>query len=71
VGVRERATGRGRGSRRRRAVDVHGLGDPGSTTGDHWVGVVGVTSHNDGVVDRRLDVGARCCRWYTRGLREA
>jgi hypothetical protein len=30
---------------------IHGLGDPGSTMSDHWVGAVGVTSHDDGVVD--------------------
>jgi hypothetical protein len=31
---------------------IHRLGDPGSTTGDHRVGATGVTSHDDGVVDR-------------------
>jgi hypothetical protein len=31
---------------------IHGLGDPSSTTGDHRVGAVGVTSHGDGVVDQ-------------------
>jgi hypothetical protein len=31
---------------------IHMLGDPGSMTGDHWVGAAGVTSHGDGVVDR-------------------
>jgi hypothetical protein len=36
---------------------VHGLDDPGSTTGDQQVGVVRVTSHNNGVVDRRSDAG--------------
>jgi hypothetical protein len=31
---------------------IHGLGDTGSTTGDHRVGAAVVTSHDDGVVDR-------------------
>jgi hypothetical protein len=31
---------------------IYGLGDPGSTTGDHRVGVAGVTSHGDRVVDQ-------------------
>jgi hypothetical protein len=31
---------------------IHGLGDPDSTTGDHRMGAVGVTIHDDGVVDR-------------------
>jgi hypothetical protein len=30
---------------------IHGLGDPGSTTGYHQVGVARVTSHDNGVVD--------------------
>jgi hypothetical protein len=37
---------------------IHGLGDPGSTTGDHQEGATGVTSHGDGVVDRRPDTRA-------------
>jgi hypothetical protein len=36
---------------------IHGLGDPGSTTGYHRVGAMRVTSHDDGVVDRRPDEG--------------
>jgi hypothetical protein len=34
---------------------IHELGDPGSTTTDHQVGAAGITSHGDGVVDRRPD----------------
>jgi hypothetical protein len=35
--------------------------------GDHRVGAVGVTSHGDGVVDRRPSAGDGCHHWYTRG----
>jgi hypothetical protein len=42
------------------------LGEPGSMMGNHQVGAAGVTSHGDGVVDRRPGVGVGC-RWYTRG----
>jgi hypothetical protein len=35
---------------------IHGLGDSGSTTGDHQIGVVGVTSHDVGVVDQQPGV---------------
>jgi hypothetical protein len=35
---------------------IHMLGDPGSMTGDHQVGVAEVTSHGDRVVDRRHSV---------------
>jgi hypothetical protein len=42
------------------------LGELGSMMGDHQVGATGVTSHGDGVVDRRPDTGVGC-RWYTRG----
>jgi hypothetical protein len=31
---------------------IHELGDPSNTTGDHRVGAVRVTSHDDRVVDR-------------------
>jgi hypothetical protein len=37
------------------------LGDPDSRTDDHQVRVAVVTSHVDGVVDRRLDVGVHRC----------
>jgi hypothetical protein len=30
---------------------IHGLGDPGNTMRDHRVGVAGVMSHGDRVVD--------------------
>jgi hypothetical protein len=36
---------------------IHGLGDPGSKTGDHRVSVARVMSHNDGVIDRQPDAG--------------
>jgi hypothetical protein len=39
---------------------IYGLGDLGSTTGDHRVGAAGVMSHGDEVVDRRPGVGAGC-----------
>jgi hypothetical protein len=35
---------------------IHRLGDPDSTTGDHWLGAAGVTSHDNGVVVQRTDV---------------
>jgi hypothetical protein len=46
---------------------VHRLSDLGSTTSDHLVHVVGVTIHDDGVLDQRPSVGAtvagvRCSR---------
>jgi hypothetical protein len=46
---------------------IHGLGDPGSTTGDHRVGAAVVMSHSDEVVDRRPGTGAGCRCWYTKG----
>jgi hypothetical protein len=36
---------------------IHGLGDPGSKTGDHRVSVARVMSHNDGVIDRQPHAG--------------
>jgi hypothetical protein len=36
---------------------IHGLGDPGITTGDHRVGAMGITSHDDEVVNRRPNAG--------------
>jgi hypothetical protein len=63
MGVRECARDRGRDRRQcrgsgsgRELMTIYGLGDLGSTTGDHRVGVAGVTSHDGGVVDRRHDV---------------
>jgi hypothetical protein len=46
---------------------IHGLGDPSGMTGDHRVGVVGVMSHDDGVVDRQPSTRAGCHHWYTWG----
>jgi hypothetical protein len=51
---------------------IHMLGDLDSTMGDHRVGAAGVTSHGEGEVDQRPDVGGLqrevgCHRWYTRG----
>jgi hypothetical protein len=45
---------------------IHMLDDPRSTTGDHRVGAVGITSHNDRVVGRRPDAGGLQCE--ARGL---
>jgi hypothetical protein len=36
---------------------MHRFGDPGHTMGDHRVGAVRVTSHDDGVVDVRPGAG--------------
>jgi hypothetical protein len=55
------------GERRRRVVEIHRLGDNDSMMSDHRVGAAGVTSHDDGVVDRRPGAGAGCRCWYTRG----
>jgi hypothetical protein len=49
---------------------VDGLGDHDRTIVDHRVGAAGVMSHDDGMVDRRPDVGVGCHNWYTRGLGE-
>jgi hypothetical protein len=63
VGVCKRATNRARDRRQCQGSGdgelkmIHRLGDPGSTTSDHCVGVAGVTSHSDGVVDRRPGAG--------------
>jgi hypothetical protein len=35
---------------------INVFGDPDNTMGDHQVGAAGVTSHDDGMVDRRPDV---------------
>jgi hypothetical protein len=51
---------------------INVLGDLSSTTSDHQAGDVGVTSHIDGVVDRRPGAGdGGCHHWYTKGMGKA